>query len=430
MGTKILEGVALESIKFQSGIFFKELAELYRVCHESKLNESKLAASELVEALSKCIKHHTGLNAFISVEDNGPAVMIPFVHKNHPFIEEANREFFGSGDVYEAMKAAGGVLKGTVNLATSKVTGIFGEIESKIMMPYEWVSGKLGVTPEECAAVTLHEVGHLFTYYEYISRTTTTNQVLAALSRGYAKADSIDERGTLLISAKKALQLKQEGIDDLAKSANIEVVASVILTNLVEKSRTELGVNIYDLNSWEYLADEFAARHQAGRHLITGLNKLYIGSNHMSYRTNGQYLFMEALKIAVTIAGIMSAPFIGGWSLLPILYGYGMFCADSDVIIYDEPEARARRVKQQLIECLKDKRLSKDDITRINEDIKMIDEILAVVKDKRQLIGILYDNISAKGRKARASVVLQQQLETIANNALFAKAAQFKAIEV
>ena len=426
MSKKLMSGMSLESIKFQSGVLFHELTALYAEARETGLSEPRLADADEVKAIAKCIKHHTGLNVVISVANGGPAVMIPHVHKNHPFIDEWMREYFDDGDVYHQMKKAGGTIKGSVDLANSRVSGIFSTIESTIIMPYAWIMGRNGATPEECAAVTLHEVGHLFTYYEYISRTTTTNQVLAALHRGYAEADTIDKRTTILVSAKKALQLKDEGVNELAKSTNAEVVVSVILSNMVEKSRSELGVNIYDMNSWEYLADEFAARHQAGKNLITGLDKIYKQFGHMSYRTKGTYIAMEALKLSLLIMGLMSTALIGLPSVIILMYGFILVSQDSDVVIYDEPEARMRRIKQQIIQAMKDGRVSKEEVTRMTEDLKTIDSIMEGVKDKRQWLGIIYDTISAKGRKNRGAVVLQQQLETLANNELFAKAAQFK----
>lgn len=428
MTKKIFQALGLESIKFQSPVFFNELTMLYNAVREANMTESQLIKSDEIKAIGRCIKHHTGLNAFIEVENGGPAVIIPMVNKNHPFVEEWVREFFDDSDVYHAMKKAGGTVKGSVNLKNARVDGVFSEIESKIMMPYAWLMGHNGVTSEENAAVTLHEIGHLFTYYEYISRSTTTNQVLAALHRGYMDADSIDKRTAILISAKKALQLKQEGIEELAKSSNAEVVSSVIITDMIEKSRSELGANIYDLNSWEYLADEFAARHQAGRHLITGLDKIYKTFGHMSYRTKAIYIWMEGVKLSMLIGSLLTlgTPFGMGF----MLYGIYMISSDSDVEIYDEPEARMRRIKQQIIQAMKDKRLPKDEIIRMEEDLKTIDTIMVKVKDKRQWFDLLCEYISPTRRKNRNTVQLQQELEKLANNELFAKAAQFKTLEV
>lgn len=428
MSKKLMEGVSLESIKFQSGILFQELTMLYQAARDAGLKETYMSDADEIKAIGRCIKHHTGLNVSIQVMDGGPAVMIPHVDKNHPFIQEWMREYFSDNDVYHQMKKAGGIVKGSVDLNTARVSGIFSEIASDIMMPYDWIMGHNGTTAEENAAVTLHEVGHLFTYYEFINRTTTTNQVLAALSRGYAEADSIDKRTSLLITAKKALQLKDDGIAELAQSSNAEVVTSVILSNVVEKSRSELGVNIYDMNSWEYLADEFAARHQCGKHLITALDKIYKQFGHMSYRSKSKYVFMEALKVTAVILGLISTPIVGGFALLTAFFGLIMISTDSDAVIYDEPEARMRRIKQQIIQAMKDKRLSKDDIKRMEEDLRTIDNIMESVKDKRQWLGIMYDFLSPTGRKNRNSILLQKELETLANNELFAKAAQFKAL--
>lgn len=425
MSKKLMEGVSLESIKFQSGILFQELTMLYQAAREAGLKEERLATSDELKSIARCINHHTGLNVNIVLMDGGPAVMIPHVDKNHPFIQEVMREWFDDGDVYHQMKKANGVVKGSVNLNTARVSGIFSEIASDIIMPYDWIMGHNGTTPEENAAVTLHEVGHLFTYYEFINRSVTTNQVLAALSRGYAEADSIDQRTTLLVSAKKALQLKEDGIDELAKSSKVEVVTAVILSGVVEKSRSELGINIYDMNSWEYLADEFAARHQCGKHLITALDKIYKQFGHMSYRSKSKYIFMEAFKLIVLLGSVLTLS--TGFSVILLLYGIVLVSTDSDVVIYDEPESRMRRLRQQIIQAMKDRRLSKSDIQRMEEDLRLIDSVMESVKDKRQWLSILADFIPTN-RKNRNAILLQKELETLANNDLFAKAAQFKAL--
>ncbi len=429
MSKKLLEALGLESIKFQSSAFFNELTMLYVAARESGLSESKLIDSKEVESIAKCIQHHTGLNVRISVNDSGPSVGIPMVNKNHVFIEEWMREWLDNDDIYSKMKKAKGILKGTVDLEKARVSGIYSEVESTINMPYSWFKGVMGVTPEECAAVTLHEVGHLFTYYEYMNRSVTSNQVLAALSIGYANADNFEKRKDILIAAKKALDLKQEGIEELASSTKSEIVAAVIIANLADKSRSELGVNIYDQNSWEYLADEFAARHQAGKHLITGLDKIIKAYGHMSYRGRGTYLALEAIKLSLIALGIMSlaTPAAGFVSAMIILGAINFIMGDSDIVIYDEPEARMRRIKQQIIQAMKDTKLSKETIVQLNEDLKMIDSVMEHVKDKRQFFGIVGDFLIPSMRKNRSYVVMQQELEKIANNELFAKAAAFKA---
>ena len=139
---------------------------------------------------------------------------------------------------------------------------------------------------------------------------------------------------------------------------------------------------------------------------------------------------MEALKLSMFIGGMVTVPVTGLFGVAIWFYSLIMISQDSDVVIYDEPESRMRRIKQQIIQAMKDKRLPKDEIIRMEEDLKAIDIVMDKVKDKRQWLGILGDYITSTGRKNRNTIVLQQQLEQLANNELFAKAAQFKTLEV
>lgn len=417
---------ALETIKFQSGVFFEELTGLFKQLRDEKNKEEKIYESKTIPSIEACVKHHTNLTIRFIVNEDGPMVMPPFVDKNHPFVDEDFRRFMSVGDIGQQLNKSNGFIRGTIDIAGSRVTGIFSEIVSDIHMPFGWLSGEyLEMTPEECAAAFLHEIGHLFTYYELLGRTTTTNQVLAAMGREYAKSTTVDERVVLLGYAHKALKLKEDDIVELAQTTNMDIVTSVLITKLAEQSRSEFGTNIYDMNSWECMSDNFAARHQAGRHLITALDKMHRDAKHMSYRSIGRYLYLEVMKVGLFLASFIPVP-------LASVIGFGlagaMIMCDSDAVIYDEPEARFRRIKHQIIEALKNKNLDKKQIKQYQDDLEIIDNVMSSVKDKRQFLGIIADFVSPKMRKDRRSVVLQQELEKIANNALFEKAASFKVL--
>lgn len=422
MRLKHYDSFCLESIRFQSGTFFKELAlnvtEIRKTAKPSTIQNH-----DGIVAIEKCIQHHTGLNIRLAISVNGPAIDIPRLDKNHPFIQDYLRSYLDDQDVFRMMKDSKGVISGTVDLISGKVSGVFSEIVSTLYMPDEFfLTDKY--TPEETAAILLHEVGHPLTYYEFLNRSVSTNQVLSALSRGIAEADTVAKREQLIISAQKALSLKESGVEELSKSKDGKVVSCVILSQVVEKTRSELGNNIYDITSWEYLADEFAARHQAGRHLVTGLDKLYRSYNNKSFRSTPTFLGFEALKLLLLLGGIFSG------LVFTVAMGSILIAADSDPANYDTPEARIRRIRNQLTEALKDRKLNDDDSKRIQEDLKVIDAVAKDVDDRRQFFGVMYDWLSPTGRRNRKEIILQRELETIAANELFEKAAQFKTLKV
>jgi hypothetical protein len=374
----------------------------------------------LVNQLSKIIAHHTGLNITFELGNIDPCVEIPMVNKNNVLINSFIRNYLNSADGIKMVNDAHGVVRGKVDLKNGKVSGIFADVLSKIHLPVEMITSSK-YESEEMAAITLHECGHLFTYYEFISRSVTTNQVLAGISKALDGSGTVEQREAVLLSAKKALNLSDLDAKELAKSNSKQVTELVVITNVTKQSHSELGCNIYDFSSWEYLSDQYAARNGGGRHIVTALDKLYRGMKHISFRSTPSYLAMEALKIALFVAVVtpVGALTIDIATVLVIMDSQG----DGT---YDVPGARFKRVRDQIVENLKDKDLSTDDIARLNADLDAIDLVLKEVNDRRQFFGVIWDAIAVWNYKGRDQKKLQQDLESIAINELFVKAAALK----
>jgi hypothetical protein len=312
-------------------------------------------------------------------------------------------------------------MQGSVSLLNGKVSGIFAEQKSKITYPYLIIKDKNYTSPE-LAAVMLHEVGHLITYFEYIARVVSTNQVMGALHREISNIDSPDKRSTLFLSLKEVVKLTDEDITLLEKTNSQDAVSAIVVSSMVEESRSELGNPIYDTCSWEQLADDYTTRLQAGRELVSALAKMYKSHSNISFRSSFSYLAFEALKLVWLLLLVMGAPAVLAIvslefaTILVMVDGF----AGGD---YDKPGARFTRVRNQIINELKNPKLAKEEISRLNEDLDFISNILEEVNDRRQILEIVFNFISSRGRK---HIILQQQLEEIANNELFVKASKFK----
>lgn len=401
--------VGMESIAFQSNPALRKelLATTQQIFALPKKDIS--ADHELFGVLAATIKHRTGINASIVVGTVGPAVEIPSVDRNNPLLVPMQRAFSTSSDGMRLIAQSEDLVRGGVDARTGMVTGVFTELPIKFYFPVSMFAGKL--TPEEAVGVMLHEIGHPYTYFEYITRAATSNAVLSGLSKALDGADSVQSREAILISAKKALRLSDLDEKELAKSSNKKVIEVVVITSVIRQTRSELGSNIYDMTTWEALADQYATRMGAGRDLTTGLAKLYRGGFNISFRSLPTYLAMEAFKLIAIVN--------------PAIFLF-LLLLDSPSELYDTPGDRFKRIRNQVVENLREPELSKDDIARLNEDLRVLDDMIKSVNDRRQLIGLIWDTVSPQSRKDRNQRLLQQNLEELAANDLFIAAVNLK----
>jgi hypothetical protein len=418
--------LSLETIALQSGAFFKELT---LACVAVRALPAKdMQESSEVMALSKIVKHRTNLTVTFVVGDQGPSAEFPRVDRNHPLLSDARRNWVDNAEGLKMIAQADGLAKGLVNITRSWVDGVFADMPCVVHMPVAMFTGtKFSV--EELAAIILHELGHLFTYCEYMNRTTATNQVLAGLAKSLDASAGVEDREVVLLSAKKALRLNDLDVKELAKSKNKMVVEAVILTSSVRASVHELGSNVYDLNSWEQLSDAFAARHGAARPLITALDRVLRDARHSSFRSTPVFLGLEALKLVLLIAPLFMSG--SGFAIavtkdLMIKFGLILIAVDQHDDTYDRPGARIQRVRNDIVQCLKDRTLPKATQQALTEDLVVIDEILQGVNDRRQLLSVLVDAIVPSARRAYSQERLQRELEDLAANDLFLKAAELK----
>ncbi len=402
--------LGMESIAFQKNpAYFKELVGVITSLRE--VPKKELEDHELFGALAATIKHRSGVNAVLVIDKQGPAVEIPSVDRNNPLLSPLQRAVITSSDGVSMIAKAGNEVRGWVDLQKGMVGGAFAEVPIKFYFPLDLFTPNSKLTPEQTAAVILHENGHIVTYFEYIVRTVTTNAVLSGLSKALDGASGVEGREAVLLSAKKALKLQDLDEKELAKVSNKRIAEVVVVTNVIRETRSELGSNIYDATTWEALSDQYAARHGAGGHLATALATIYRGSFNISFRCLPIYLAMEAVKLLTLINPAL-------FLLLTLL--------DSPSELYDTPGDRFKRIRNQVAENLRDKDLSKEDVVRLNEDLKVLDQLIASVNDRRQLLGVIWDVVSPNSRKGRNQRILQQDLEALASNDLFVAATNLK----
>ena len=408
----------MESIVYQNNAFHKELSSYFKSLFSFVADYGQEATLEDLAPhavqLSEIIKHRTNLAVDIEFQYFGTFVQPPQILKNHVMFNELTRKYSNGNQAVDALNKSGGLLGGTVDLRAATVGGFFAEVTSTIYIPVVEFFYTLKVTPEEAAAIILHEIGHIFLVFEFITTTTSAAVVMHQVSKDWISSTP-KERKYFLTSISKAMEISNGDLDPEALSTvnDSKVVESIVFSNVVSARRSELGTAAYDMVNYEALADDFALRFGAGRHLVTALEKIDRHYDTLSYRTLPGYMVMEVLKVLM---------FIG---LGPIVMIF--LALDKDNANYDRPIDRLRRIRDGITARLKDKNLTAKVREELVEDIRIIDITMERYSDRRQwstLFMEMFGNTFAS--KRRNQTLFYRELEAMANNPLYARAAELE----
>ena len=419
--------LGLESINFQDGKFFNALTDAISDLRTDK--DAKIAKgdnffkSKAVRKLEEIIKKFT--NITICLSEGAPAIYVPLVNKNHIFFDQDFIRFCDAEEQVESdIVAQMNKLKvtsvlGLVNMRESTVGGVFSEIPLNMMMPADMLKG-IKYDPDEVAAIMLHETGHAFTFFEFACRQVTTNHALNNLIRVLDTSISNEQRVILFEKAAKSMELNPDRTKALKLCKNEEQVTHVIIGGAIDKCKSELGGSVYDVNSAEYLADQFAARHGAGKSIVTGLDKLFkqYGMDRRGRAINDNITWVIWLLLTITTGGIF---------VLVILLS--MFVQDRSSMIYDTEHARFNRVRMQLIEKLKEEDLTREIRATISEEIKVIDKCLVDYSDDLDRIEKLAYYFRSNYRDQVTFERLQKDLESLASNDMFVMANRLRVLK-
>ena len=409
--------VANESIDFQSTMFFNELVMIIKSIKAIK-KEEDIADSDEVESLNNIIKHYTNSRIVVLLDKFGPCIELPEIDKNNIFYKDSVRNLVSNADGIAIIRDAGKNAVGGVNLKTGKVSGVYAEVVPKLHMPMDMFTSNR-FSPEELAAIILHETGHYITFCEFSSRVITTNQILAGMSKALDKSSTPKEREFVLLTVKQVAGLNDLDVEKLTKSNNNKVIEMVVISSLAKTNISQINSNLLDITASEHIADEYAARHGAGRYLITALEKLHKSGFDKSFRSTPIFLLFEIFKILLLVGSIV----IANSSLFQVAIFVLIMDGQSRNIEHGTPEQRFKRVRNQVVENLKDRNLSAEDHKRLTDDLVVIDKSLETCNDRRQFINVILDFVIPSRKDAYKQEQLQADLEDIAANELFRKAA-------
>jgi hypothetical protein len=430
---------SLEAIDFQTDTFGKQLEILFEDLFKQNKTAKEADASKQKQLIEKLVKQRTGLAINLNLNtDQIASIYIPTFHQNHIFY---NNHFRDDYKEYSKQRGEQRFLKNliaktntsSVNLKTAKVTGIFGEFAYDIQISYKFFKQK-PFTSAQVTAIFLHELGHLFTVLEMTSRSITTNQVLAYLCKSVLEKVTGQELKFIVEESEKSLNLKKGALEEIYEQTDPIVITTVLLKKNSEHIHSQSGLYAYDLVSCEMMADQFVARFGYGRHVIEGLDNMYKKFGITSDTRAGNKVALLAdfsmnflVWPGLIVVGLMTAaaPYavIGAVMYLLSWLGSGSGKVDHT---YDSMVTRPTRVKNDLLQTLKDKSLDKKTIDILIADIKALENLINKYEDYVPLMTRIKDYFMKSHRDARDAKMLQNDLENLAANKLFLQAAQLK----
>ena len=434
--------IANESIGFQSSVFADALTAEFTVLLTGKLTSKDAHKHPSRTKIEDLITKYTGLNISFDLSSDMDPCTIPIrVNTDHVFTADWMKGLIEPDANRLLDKAESSKKEGAINLKEGKVYGVFTKAESPIFMNIEKLK-TYKLTAQECTAILLHEIGHVFTYLEYMTRTVRTNQALAAVHRSLTNNTTKDEHKIILERAGYLAADDDSAFIELTDIKDSQTVTTVIIHKGMNGTRkhNELGAASanYDMTASEQLADQFAARHGMGRHLTSSLEKLHQFSGSLEYNQGKRYLFMTIQLIVLSvvaikvITSIITLPYAGLHGPL-ILYKSIATAISIYMLIflsgdgqrdrtYDDLRVRFLRVKEQSIQYLKDNNISDKESKRVIEDIKQIEVAISKVKDSKLLFEIISNYVFPSNYKAMKAADLQRDLEALAANDIFVKA--------
>lgn len=427
---------AMEAISFQSGAFGLELETHFQALNDRKIKNSEAMKSPEKRLIEESIKTHTGIKVRLEFVDSGLAYTYPII-PNISSVLLAD----GWGEVYK--DSIDNILKAskkygketTIDLKKGYVTGLLSEIEAKICLDLrELVNSKLSV--QEIVAITLHELGHNFTAIEFANRSIRTNQALILVSRSLMSSQTVEQKKLILKEASEIIGLKKEELVSYSEVTEPDIMVEVISSYASEVAASELGTNYYDATTYEYLSDQFAARHGYGKHLITSLEK--ISPRNVNFHANMMEIItvLAGIHFGISVATLgiglaLSSPvvLIGGivviTAMTDLLFFKGYHHRD---FTYDELKVRYQRIREQEVAKLKEMELEPQDKKMIVDTIETMDAVIKKMSTYETIFEKITLFFSKKSRDAKNAIELQRELEQLSANDLFVKSAKLSTL--
>lgn len=435
--------IALELIKYQNNDDFpKKLTEkieyIYKEIDNNVYRDNKtiIEKSAYVKEIESLIRSRFNLNVIFDKELHvvSYAAIIPFFGdylSDLSTLKEIGSNvlsgFFSFNSlakhVNQIAKERKNILdklhnkKGYIDLKNARVGGYLSEIKHFLII--DFISLKnIDITPSELTAIILHEIGHAFSGLEYHHKLESTNSTIADILN---ELNNNNPDKALYIFKKNFTE--KEFLDaSVSNKKEIEDFYGKIALGYLTRIKTQLGNSKYDETNFENLADSFASRFNQHKELVSALNKHYkrhgitVNNNLISYSI---LMFIDLMLSVIFIGlfGVYSIP-IMAFVIITTLN------SNNTTMTYDFPIERYNRIKNSLINNLKNLNLDEKIVKDLIEQYVFINEVIEKSYYFKPILNRVADILISANRDNNYYIKLQQSIENGMNNMLFLKRAQ------
>ena len=424
--------MAIETIDTQNDRFGDDMLRLVSSVVkevENATSEIRLTNHPAVDGLEKLIFSRLGLKVTF-ITNEAPAAILPFYsNKNHIFLPDFFRGNISLRDQNRLLDKFED-RKGSVNLQTAKLSGIFSEYDHPLYVNFYFLVKHFSMSAGDITAIILHELGHGFNACYYADRTDRTNQVLASVARRIVG----QEKGDIEYVYKELLtvspSITKEAVDTILNGNRI-VAGVTWFKTVVGIVKSQMSDDTYNNTAFEASSDSFASRFGYGKQLLIALDKISQGAPEKSKSVYYLVQTLNALTtvcLAVLILSAIAGAAVGPAFIFGIVSFIFMTVSRQDVMdhTYDELKQRYIRLRTDAIDQLKVPSLPRDRVKDLLEGIYAMDEVIKETSVVKTLSMKIADFLFSGSRQAAVSINDQQSLEQLASNDMFFRAADFR----
>lgn len=444
-------GLRMEGIDFQLNDSFGPDLEALIQTFEPKAKKGFLGLEiqklPQVREIEDLIFKRLRMKVVINTQENMAAI-IPFhLSQNAVLLNKFMRQNDYLKEQAERREVDG--IKGTVDENAVKLSGVFSEYPHSLFMEFGLLF-QMGLNAKQITSILLHELGHGFYACAYSSRMDRCNQVLSEALR---KGNNKDKAKFIEVTYKELKgsypEIRRESVEKLT-SMNPAIICTGAYQILAEAVFQQQESSKYDDTSFEALADNFASRFGYGEYLVSGLEKLYPGGLKAKWyfdATNAAlltftivaqfFMGLAELKFWVTLEalgvgkllkffGLFQAATKFIWATLFVFYLFNTSGEAGRNYTYDDLEKRYNRIRNQIIEAIKNRELPKQRAMELIDSAEMIGALIKDVKPYRGPLDYMFNTFNPKDVRAKNSIQRQQAIENLLSNDVFLMSMKLK----